>query len=145
MDMDFTKVSFDADLDEIEDADELRGIVQKFESAQESNISEFQDAKDTLEDFEVRVGEAEEFKQDLAERLSEVSPLSEDEALTHNMSRMRELIADFSETEVEEEEVTEDTPETFSNMGQKGETHNEEENEAAFAEKHIGNINGLEF
>lgn len=143
MDMDFTKVSFDANLDEIEDADELRGIVQKFESAQESNISEFQDAKDTLEDFEGRVGEAEEFKEDLAEDLSEVSPLSEDEALSYEMSRMRELIVEFSES-TEEEAEADGGEGQFSNMGQKGETHNEDEAEATFAQDHLGDIKGLE-
>lgn len=143
MDMDFTKVSFDADLDEIEDADELRGIVQKFESAQESNISEFQDAKDTLENFEGRVGEAEEFKEDLAKDLSEVSPLSEEEALTYDMSRMRELIVEFSEST--EEETEEGGDGRFSNMGQRGETHNEDGAESSFAKEHLGDIKGLEF
>lgn len=146
MDMNFTKVSFDGDLDDIDDAEELRGVVRKFQSAQDSNISEFEDAKDTLEDFEVRVGEAQEFKGELAERLSEVSPLSEDEALTYDMTRIRELIADFSDGgEVEDEGGDEDGDEggAFSDMGQRGETHGEDTSEKAFAEKHLGDIGGL--
>lgn len=146
MDMNFTKVSFDGDLDEIEDEDELRGIVREFESAQDSNISEFKDAKDTLEGFEVRVGEAQEFKEDLAETLSEVSPLSEDEAMTYEMSRMRELIGDFSD-----EADTADEPDegdgggsaTFSDMGTSGETHDDDGSRREFAEKHLGSVGGL--
>jgi len=144
MDMNFTKVSFDGDLDDIEDADELRGVVRKFQSAQESNISEFEDAKDTLEDFEGRVGEAQEFKDDLAESLSEVSPLAKEEALTYDMARIRELIAEFSEAETSDaDNVEEDTPDTFSDMGTRGETHDEDEAERSFAKEHIGGIKGL--
>lgn len=142
MDMNFTKVSFEDDLEDIDDAEELRGVVRKFQSAQESNISEFEDAKDTLEDFEGRVGEAQEFKQDLAEDLSEVSPLSEEEALTYDMSRIRELIGEFSEESVEDDSES-GTSGQFSDMGQRGETHDEDEAEAEFAEKHLGDIKGL--
>lgn len=142
MDMDFTKVTFDADLDEIDDADELRGIVRDFDTAQDSNISEFESAKDTLDDFEVRVGEAQEFKQDLAEDLSEVSPLSEDEAMTYEMSRIRELIGEFSdETDADEGEESDEGQ--FSDMGQRGETRSDEDGDREFAEKHLGNIGGL--
>lgn len=144
MDMNFTKVSFDGDLEDIDDAEELRGVVQKFQSAQESNISEFEDAKDTLENFEGRVGEAQEFKEDLAEDLSEVSPLSEEEALTYDMSRIRELIGEFTEETVEDDPESE-SPDSFSNMGQRGETHDDEKAEATFVEDHLGDIQGLEF
>lgn len=145
MDMDFTKVSYDADLDEIEDADELRGIVRDFEDAQDSNISEFKDAKETLDDFEGRVGEAQEFKEELAESLSEVSPLSEDEALTYDMARIRDLIGEFSDEGVDEGEDGGDEGGEFSDMGQRGETHNEEDADKEFAEKHLGDIGGLNF
>jgi len=144
MDMNFTKVSFDGDLEDIDDAEELRGVVQKFQSAQESNISEFEDAKDTLENFEGRVGEAQEFKEDLAEDLNEVSPLSEEEALTYDMSRIRELIGEFTEETVEDDPDSE-SPDSFSNMGQRGETHDDEKAEATFVEDHLGDIQGLEF
>jgi hypothetical protein len=146
MDMNFTKVSFDGDLDEIEDADELRGIIRKFESAQDSNISEFEDAKDTLEDFEGRVGEAQEFKEELADSLSEISPLSAEEALTYDMARIRELIGEFSEAEsANAGEDGGDEGGKLSDMGQRGQTHNEEAEEREFAEKHLGDIDGLNF
>jgi len=144
MDMNFTKVSFEDDLEDIEDAEELRGVIRKFQSAQDSNIAEFQEAKETLEDFEGRVGEAQDFKQELAESLSEVSPLSEEEALTYDMTRIRELIGEFSSTETEEVEEQEEDG-TFSNMGQRGETHDDEEAEQKFAEEQLGNIKGLSF
>lgn len=146
MDFDFTKAGFDADLDDIDDADELRGIVREFESAQDSNISEFEDAKDTLEDFEGRVGEAQEFKEELAESLSEVSPLSEDEALTYDMARIRELIGEFSEEEaVDEVEDGGDEGGEFADMGGRGATHSDEPEGKEFAEKHLGDIGGLNF
>lgn len=143
MDMNFTKVSFDGDLDEIDDADELRGLVREFESAQDSNISEFKDAKDTLEDFEVRVGEAQDFKEDLAETLTEVSPLSEDEAMSYEMSRMRELIAEFADDgAAEESEEDEGGSGTFGDMGSSGETHTDDDT-ADFAKERLGKIGGL--
>lgn len=146
MDMDFTKVSYDADLDEIEDADKLRGIVRDFEDAQDSNISEFEDAKDTLDGLEGRVGEAQEFKEDLAESLSEVSPLSEDEAMTYDMARIRELINEFSgEDDGDEGGDGGDEGGEFSDMGQRGETHTDDDEGKEFAEKHLGDIGGLNF
>lgn len=145
MDFDFTKAGFDGELDDIDDAEELRGIVREFQSAQDSNISEFEDAKDTLEDFEGRVGEAEEFKEELADSLAEVSPLSSEEALTYDMARIRELIGEFSEQEAADEGGDEGGEgETFaSDMGQKGATHNDEKEGKEFAEKHLGGIDGL--
>jgi len=146
MDMNFTKVSFDGDLDDKDDAEELRGIAEKFQSAQDSNISEFKDAKDTLEDFEGRVGEAQEFKDELADSLSDVSPLSKEEALTYDMTRIRELIGEFSETSLggEEAEGEGDEGGSFSDMGKRGETHNGE-TDRAFADEQIGDIEGLNF
>lgn len=145
MDMDFTKVTFDADLDEIEDADELRGIVRDFEDAQDSNISEFKEAKETLDEFEGRVGEAQDFKEELAENLSEVSPLSEDEALTYDMARIRELITEFSEDAPVDDGDEGGEEGQFSDMGQRGETHTDEDVDREFAEKHLGGIGGLNF
>ena len=142
MDFDFTKVSFDADLDDIDDVEELRGLVREFQSAQDSNISEFADAKETLEDFEGRVGEAQEFKEELADSLSEVSPLSEEEALTYDMSRIRELIGEFSESESTDEGGEEGGQ--FSDMGQRSETHNGDAMDE-FAKEQIGDIEGLNF
>lgn len=147
MDMDFTKVSFDADLEEIEDAEELRGIVRDFEDAQDSNISEFENATETLDEFEGRVAESQEFKEDLAEDLSEVSPLSEDEALTYDMARINELIDEFSEEKsVDEGDDGGEGGEggKFSNMGTQGKTHIDDD-EKEFAEKHLGDIGGLNF
>lgn len=146
MDFDFTRVSFDTDLDEIDDAGELRGLVREFQNAQDSNISEFQDAKDTLDEFEGRVGEAQEFKEELAESLSEVSPLSEQEALTYDMARIRELIGEFSDAPAggDDPEGEGDEGGAFSDMGKRGETHNGE-TDRAFADEQIGDIQGLNF
>jgi hypothetical protein len=142
MDFDFTKVSFDADLAEIEDADELRGIVREFEKAQDANISEFQEAKDTLNNLEGRVGEAKEFKADLAEQLGEVSPLSEEEAMSYDMSRIRELITEFSDPAtgdvVEGDEGGEGD---FGDMGSRGNTDGDED--SSFAADTIEGIDGL--
>jgi hypothetical protein len=143
MDMNFTKVTFDGDLDDIEDGDELRTLVRKFESAQDANISEFETAKETLTDFEGRVGEAQEFKQELAETLSEVSPLSEDEAMDYDMARIRTLIGEFSDDGGSDESAEGES--SFSDMGHRGETHSDDDESRNFAEEHLGSIKGLNF
>ncbi|AAL55018.1 hypothetical protein HfxHF1_595 [Halophage HF1] len=143
--MDFQKVTFDTDLDEME-ADDLADLVRQFSEAQEQNIAEFESASETIEGLEGRVSEVQDFDSELTEELSEVSPLGEDELANFSISRKRELLAEFAEADEDEEEEDEDEDEEaeFSDMGQRGETHNDEA-ERNFAEDYLGDIPGLGF
>lgn len=142
--MDFQKVTFDTDLDEME-ADDLADLVRQFSEAQEQNIAEFESASETIEGLEGRVSEVQDFDAELTEELSEVSPLGEDELANFSISRKRELLAEFAEADEDEEEDDEEGEEAeFSDMGQRGETHDEDA-ERNFAEEYLGDIPGLGF
>ncbi|UBF19595.1 hypothetical protein HRTV-10_gp11 [Halorubrum tailed virus 10] len=141
--MDFQKVTFDTDLDEME-ADDLADLVRQFSEAQEQNIAEFESASETIEGLEGRVSEVQDFDAELTEELSEVSPLGEDELANFSISRKRELLAEFAEADEDEEEEDEDEEAEFSDMGQRGETHDEDA-ERNFAEEYLGDIPGLGF
>ena len=150
--MDFQKVTFDEELDEME-SDDLRDLVRQFREAQEDNLAEFQQASEEIDDLEGRVGEVQEFDSELTEELAEVSPLSEEEAAEFSISRKRDLLADFAEEDEEpedeepEEDEEDEDPEDdqeFSDFGTRGETHDEEEAQKNFAEQYLGDIQGLE-
>lgn len=142
--MDFQKVTFDTDLDEME-ADELASLVRQFSEAQEQNIAEFEQASETIEGLEGRVSEVQEFDAELTDELAEASPLGEDELAAFSISRKRELLAEFAEADEDEEEDDEEDEEAeFSDMGQRGETHDEDA-KADFAKEYLGDIPGLGF
>jgi hypothetical protein len=139
--MDFQKVTFEGDLDEM-DEEELVGLVRQFSDAQDDNIAEFETASEEIDDLEGRVSEVAEFDAELTEQLVEASPLDEDEVASFSISRKRSLLADFSEAEEEADEGGEGDKD-FSEMGQRGPTHNEEEAKAQFAKDFLGDIPGL--
>lgn len=149
--MDFQRVAFDTDLDEIE-ADELRTLVRKFDEAQEQNIGEFEAATEQIDELEGRVGEVEDFDDELTDELAEVSPLSGDELAEFTIARKRDLLAEFSEEEDTDEEETDDEDDDgddgeadFDDMGQQGPTHDDEEAAQEFADKYLGDIPGLNY
>lgn len=124
--MDFQKVTYDGDLDEME-ADDLRSIVEEYEEAQETNIGEFEAAKERIEGLEGEVAEKAEFKAERVERLTEVSPLDEEEAESFSLARIDSLIAEFTEDSTADEEVEDDEEADFDDMGHRGPTHDDED------------------
>lgn len=144
LNMDFSKVTFDKDVDELE-ADEARELISDFQTAQEQNIAEFEDASEQIDDLEGTFAEFEDADEELTAEVAEATFMSEDEAAMLEFGRKREILADFSVEEEEvEDEVDEDGAE-FSEMGQRGETHNNEDEKTEFANKHLGDISGLNF
>ncbi len=147
--MDFSKVTFDEDVDELE-ADEARELVSKFQTAQEQNIAEFEDASEKIDDLEGDFAEFEDADEELTAEVADATFMSEDEAANLDFSRKREILADFSEEEEDEGEDEGDEGDegdggqTFSDMGQKGETHDEDEAERNFAENYLGDVPGLQ-
>ncbi|WP_144797660.1 hypothetical protein [Halorubrum depositum] len=146
--MDFQKVTFDTDLDEME-ADELASLVRQFSEAQEQNIAEFEQASETIEGLEGRVSEVQDFDAELTEELAEVSPLGEDELAAFSISRKRELLAEFAEADEDEEEEDDDDNEDeeaeFSDFGTRGNVGDDDEAKADFAKQYLGDIPGLGF
>ncbi len=144
--MDFSKVTFDKDVEELE-AEEARELISDFQTAQEQNIAEFEDASEQIEDLEGTFAEFEDADEELTQEVAEATFMSEDEAANLEFSRKREILADFS-IEEEEPEESGEVEETeggakFSEMGQRGETHDEEEAKRSFAEDRLGDIPGL--
>jgi hypothetical protein len=146
--MDFSKVTFDKDVDELE-AEEARELISNFQTAQEQNIAEFEAASEQIDELEGTPSEFEEADEQLTAEVAEATFMSEDEAATLSFGRKREILADFSEVEEEDEETPEgdegsDGGATFSNMGQRGETHDEEEAERNVADQYLGDMTGLQ-
>jgi hypothetical protein len=141
--MDFSKVTFEKDVDDLE-GDEARDLVSDFKSAQEQNISEFETASEQIEALEGTFDEFEDADEELTAEVAEATFMSEDEAEQLAFTRKREILAEFSEEEESIDEGTEGEggDGKFEDMGQRGETHTDEESKA-FAEKHLGDIQGL--
>jgi len=146
MNMDFSKVTFDKDVDELE-GDEARELISDFKNAQEQNIAEFEAASEQIDDLEGTFDEFEDADEELTAEVAEATFMSEDEASGLSFSRKREILAEFSEEETEgvEDDVDDEGGAEFEDMGQRGETHNEDEEKTAFAEEHLGDIGGLNF
>lgn len=132
--MNFQKVTYDGDLDDME-AEDLRAVVEEYEEAQDTNIEEFEDAKDTIEGLEGEVAEKAEFKAQRVEKLVEVSPLGEDDVENFSLSRVDSLIEEFTEDSDDDGEDDEDEEPEFEDMGKRGETHGEDETPTKFREQ----------
>lgn len=141
--MDFSKVTFDDDVDELE-AEEARELISQFKTAQEQNIAEFQNASDKIDDLEGSFSEFEDADEQLTADVAEATFMSEDEAAELTFARKRQVLADFSEKSEEAgDEGGEDGGDAdFSDMGQHGETHTDDDDHS-FAEEHLGGIEGL--
>ena len=120
--MDFKKVEFDDDLDDME-AGELRELVREFAQAQEENIADFEEVTDEITEFE-------EFDATLTEDLVEQTSLSEEAASALPFSEKQDLLADLDATEASDEAGGEGGSEeeaNFEDRGTKGETNFDDE------------------
>lgn len=158
--MDFQTINYDGDLEEA-DAEELRSIVSRFETAQDENVAEFKAAKEQTQDllgedadFEALFGEVTDFteaKDELVDEIGEMdafaeSPMDEEELRAASFSKVRSWHAHFSALDAEEAPEAEEAEEQeFEDMGQRAETHNEEDEDIEFAEKYIGDLPGVNF
>ena len=116
--MDFKKVEFDDDLDDME-AGELRELVREFAQAQEENIADFEEVTDEITEFE-------EFDATLTEDLVEQTSLSEEAASALPFSEKQNLLADLNATEASDEGGSEEEAD-FEDRGTKGETNFDDE------------------
>ena len=155
--MKFNKVNFDGDLSEM-DEDRLTELVQQYQKAQETNVAEFKQVKETVADlvdaddsanFEDLFGEVRDFtdaKDELVEEVKDFdafneSPVSESELEDAAFSKVREWHAYFAAAEA----APEDDDGEFDDMGKRGETGgDEEEADRQFAEKHLSGMAGFQ-
>jgi hypothetical protein len=128
MNLDFTEIEFNGDLTDL-DTDELADLVREYQEAQESNRANFEEATETLDDFE-------EFDDSLTERVTDETSLPESEAERLSFSGKRDLLGGLEddETEVEGDEGDGDEGDgEFNDLGNtKGETDPDEETESEF-------------
>lgn len=145
MDLNFNKVSYDGDLVDLSE-EEMQDVIREFEKAQESNVAEFEKAADTLDGVdEADIEDFAEARADLIEDITgadgfEEVPLTEEKLEDEDFGDLREwkeFVADTGESEESEQD--------FEDMGQKGETHGDDEGDDSpdFIESEIANISGV--
>jgi len=149
MDISFNKVTYDGELADFSE-EELRELVREFESAQESNVAEFETAAEemtdiddsTIEDFEAAREEVIEEIVD-ADTFDEV-PLSEAMLEEQDFSDLRDwqnFVQDQAESETDEDNESDGGAE-FDDMGKEAPTGGSDDDED-FADEALDNISGL--
>lgn len=160
--MDFNQVNYEGDLEDAE-RDDLIALVRDFEKAQETNVAEFEAAKEQMQelvgddnaDFEDLFGEVKDFASAKDELVAETvefesfedSPMDEDDLREASFSKVREWHAHFAALDAEADEADADEGDEgpdFEDMGKRGETHSEEDEDAAFASKYLAGMPGFD-
>jgi hypothetical protein len=143
MNLNFNKVGYDGELEDFSE-DELRDLVREFESAQDSNVAEFETAVEATEGIdESEISEFEEARQDLideiagAEKFEDV-PLSEDKLQAEDFSELQNWHDFVSDLEAEEAE----TEESEGDFGQRSPVQGGE-GDTDFADEALGGMQGL--
>jgi hypothetical protein len=147
MELEFTEVSYDGELADFSDED-LRELVSEFESAQESNVAEFEQAAEAVDEIdENTIEDFEQAREELVEEIAEAEafdqvPVTEDSLAEADFSELREWQDFVTAQGTEADEETDEEAEEFDDMGKKTPTNNEDEIED-FAETALENIQGL--
>ncbi|WP_372611633.1 hypothetical protein [Halomonas sp.] len=157
--MDFNQVNYDGDL-EGRDSDELVGLVEDFEKAQEANVAEFNDAKEQMQemlgddaDFDALFGEVQDFASAKSEIISEItefdsfdgSPVSEADLKDADFNKVREYHVYFAnlDAEAEEADAKEEEKPEFNDMGKRSPTHDDDKADEEFAKQHLSGMPGF--
>lgn len=151
-DLSFNKVTYDGDLTDFS-ADELRELVREFENAQESNVAEFETAADALEGVEqTDIEEFADARDALIESITDADafsevPLSADALTDCTFGELQEWKEFVSQGDAMAGGCSGPAPEDtedkeFEDMGQDAPTHEETDDDAAFADKYL-DINGV--
>lgn len=148
MDLNFNKVTFDKDLDELSES-ELREGIQKFQKAQEANAAEFETAAEAVEEFDEDVIEDfEDARETLIEDVTEAEkfdevPLTEDKLRDEDFGDLQDW-KDFVTVEDTDEQPEDDETDDgdFEDMGQKSPTGGKDDTEE-FVEEELGEMQGL--
>lgn len=145
MNLNFNKVGYDGELEDFSE-DELRELVREFESAQDSNVAEFETAVEATEEFdESKISEFEEARQDLiddiagAEKFEDV-PLTEDKLQDEDFSELQNWSDFVSDLDTQETET--EGGEGASDFGKEAPIQEEGE-ETDFADEALDGMQGL--
>jgi len=143
MELNFNQVSYEGDLSDFSE-DELRETVREFETAQDSNVAEFEKAAEALDEVDdSTIEDFEDARQSLIEDITEAEafgevPLSEDSLEDADFSELqdwRDFVAEQATDEGGEDEG-------FDDFGQKSPADPDDETED-FVEEELGSIQGL--
>jgi hypothetical protein len=145
MKLDFNKVGYDGELSDFSE-DELRELVREFETAQDSNVAEFETAVEATDGLdESTISDFEQAREDLVEEIVdseefEQVPLSEDKLGEESFAELQDW-SDFVADLAEEEDVEDD--ESSTDFGTRSPKPDEEDEGADFAEEALSEMNGL--
>lgn len=146
MDLNFNKVTYDGELADFSE-EELQELVEKFQTAQESNVAEFEKAAEALDDVnESDIEDFEEARERLigditeAEAFDEV-PLSEDALESCDFSELQEW-RDFVAEQDTEDGTDEADEADFDDMGKESPVNDGDETED-FVDEQLGDVPGL--
>lgn len=146
MELNFNKVTYDGDLAEFSEED-LRELISEFETAQESNVAEFEKAAEatdgvdesTIKDFETArsaliadITEAEAFDK---------VPLTEETLKDEDFSDLQDWKEFVADQESGSESETENEGD-FNDFGQESPTNTDDETED-FVEEELGSMRGV--
>jgi hypothetical protein len=151
MDLSFNKVDYDGELAEFSE-DELRELISEFETAQDSNVAEFEKAVEATD--EIDDSTIEDFEQARASLIGEITgaeafdevPLTEEMLEDEDFSDLQEwrefVSGGESETEPEGDEADEGDEGDFDDFGTKSPSESGENTED-FVEDELGQMPGL--
>ncbi len=146
MDLEFNKVTYDGELADFSE-EELRELISEFETAQESNVAEFEQAAEAIDDVdESTIEEFEEAREALIDEIVEAEtfdevPLTEENLADEDFSDLRDW-QDFVQDQSEADEEDGSNEADFDDMGKKSPV-NPDEDEADFAEEALSHVQGL--
>jgi hypothetical protein len=149
MDLNFTKVSYDGELDEFSEED-LRELVTKFEDAQDSNVAEFETATEAITDVdEETIEDFEQAREVLVEEIVEAETFDEvplgrealEDADFSELQDWRDFVAGTPDGGDQGDEAGE--AEADGDFGQEAPIKPDEDETEDFADEAIGNIPGL--
>jgi len=146
MDLNFTKVTYDGDLSDF-DADDLRELIKEFENAQESNVAEFNEAADKLDEVEdFDLDEYQDAKSDLIGDITEADafedvPLTEGDLEDADFGTVREW-HDFVSSQATDE-GDEDGDADFDDMGEDPDLDGGDGGEGEFDSDLVEVVDGL--
>lgn len=148
MELDFNRVNYDGDLSDF-DAEELRELVSEFESAQESNLAEFETAAEELDEVEKAVPEEyEAARADLIEDITEAEtfdqvPLSEEDLEDEDFASLRDWLDFVQDAASEDEDETDEEDGEFDDMGKEAPVNDPEDGVPEFAKRKLGDMQGV--
>ena len=147
MNLNFNKVGYDGELSDFSE-DELRELVREFETAQDSNVAEFEKAAEALDEVDdSTIEDFEDARESLIEDITEAEafgevPLSEDSLEDADFSELQDWRDFVAEQATDDGGDEGGEGEGFDDFGQKSPTDTEDETED-FVEKELNGIQGL--